>query len=61
MNCDGCKKEFEVLNVFSPYGHDNPFIREESARNTGYCDVCFNIKLEELESMVYENTEEKTA
>ena len=53
MKCDCCNKSFEELNVFSPYGHDNPFIREESARNTGYCDICFNIKLEELESMVY--------
>jgi hypothetical protein len=55
MKCDRCNKSFEILNVFSPYGHGNPFIREESVKNTGYCDKCFEIKKKELESMVYKD------
>ncbi len=55
MECDKCGKSFEVLNVFSPYGHDNPAMKEESFKNTGYCDVCFNLKKEELQNVVYKS------
>lgn len=52
-----CGEKFEVLNLFSQYGHNNPFKREESNKNTGYCDKCFEIKEKELDLMVYEREE----
>jgi hypothetical protein len=38
--------------MFSIYGHDNPFIKQEAAKNTGFCDKCFPIKEKEFKDMV---------
>jgi hypothetical protein len=48
-----CEENSEILNLFSQYGNDNPFKKEESNKNTGYCDKCFPIKEKELDDMVY--------
>jgi len=58
LKCEECAKEFEKLNVFSPYGHNNPLFREESLKNTGYCDKCFETKTQELDNMVYNRYKE---
>jgi hypothetical protein len=61
MNCDRCGKDCEIVNVFSPFGHDNPYKKEESLKNTGFCDDCFEIKKAELDAMVYKDIQEKSA
>ena len=52
MKCERCKKEFDQLHVFSPYGHNNALIKAESEKNNGYCEKCFDIKLNELGGVV---------
>lgn len=61
MKCEKCKKSFEFLNVFSPFGHDNLTAKEESHQNLGYCDKCFEIRKKELNIVVYECTGESYA
>jgi len=52
LSCDRCGEGSEILNMFSIYGHDNPFIKQEAAKNTGFCDKCFPIKEKEFKDMV---------
>jgi hypothetical protein len=61
LNCNRCQKEFEFLNIFSPFGHDNVYKKQEYIEDNGYCDECFEIKHKELDNLVYSNIQEEAS
>lgn len=46
FTCSMCKKEFDEICSFTPYG--NPKRVEEYQKNKNYCNSCFEIKEKEI-------------
>lgn len=48
FTCCMCKKEFDEICKFSEYGTEKR--KAEALKDKSYCDGCFDIKAEQLDS-----------